>query len=143
MKEKIRVLLVDDEEQFVINMARILKVRGFNVSTAFSGYEAVDVIKYGGGFDVVVLDVKMPGMDGHEALRNMKILKPDLEVIMLTGYGTVESSLEAWGDSVFTYLTKPCDIDILAEKIRDAAAKRRGLDNALAYFMWSRRKDEG
>ena len=72
MKEKIRVLLVDDEEQFVINMARILKVRGFDMSMAFSGYEAVDAIKYGGGFDVVVLDVKMPGMDGIATLKESR-----------------------------------------------------------------------
>ena len=69
LTKKIRVLLVDDEDQFVINMARILKSRGFDVSTAFGGYDAVDAVKYGGGFDVVVLDVKMPDMDGIATLK--------------------------------------------------------------------------
>jgi DNA-binding NtrC family response regulator len=136
------VLLVDDEERFRTTATATLQKRGFDVRAVGSGIDALDEIRRN-GVDVVVLDVKMPGMDGHETLRNMKMLKPDLEVIMLTGYGTVESSLEAWGDSVFAYLTKPCDIDILAEKIRDAVGKKRGVDSLLSYLVWSRRKNVG
>ena len=120
MKEKIRVLLVDDEEQFVINMARILKVRGFDMSTAFSGYEAVDAIKYGGGFDVVVLDVKMPGMDGIATLEEIKKWAPDTEVIMLTGHATLSSGTRAMRKGAYDYLMKPCEIEDLVEKLKEA-----------------------
>lgn len=140
-KQRIGVLLVDDEERFRTTATTTLQTRGFSVRAVGSGMEALDELRKG-GVDVVVLDVKMPGMDGHETLRRMKILKPDLEVIMLTGYGTLESSLEAWGESVFAYLTKPCDIDILAEKIGDAVEKKRGVDGVVSYLMWSRRRSE-
>jgi CheY-like chemotaxis protein len=118
--EKIRVLLVDDEKQFVTNMARILKVRGFDVTTAFDGYQAVDAVKYGGGFDVVVLDVKMPGMDGVAALGEIKKWAPDTEVIMLTGHATLESGTQAMRKGAYDYLMKPCDIEDLVEKIKEA-----------------------
>ena len=120
MNKKIRVMLVDDEEQFAINMARILKVRGFDVSTAFSGYEAVDVIKHGGGFDVVVLDVKMPGMDGIATLKEIKKWAPDTEVIMLTGHATLSSGTQAMRKGAYDYLMKPCDIEDLTEKLKEA-----------------------
>ena len=120
MNKKIRVMLVDDEEQFVINMARILKVRGFDVFTAFSGYEAVDVIKHGGGFDVVVLDVKMPGMDGIATLKQIKKWAPDIGVIMLTGHATLSSGIQAMRKGAYDYLMKPCDIEDLTEKLKEA-----------------------
>ena len=120
LTKKIRVLLVDDEGQFVINMARILKARGFDVSTAFSGYEAVDAVKYGGGFDVVVLDVKMPGMDGIATLKEIKKWTPDTEVIMLTGHATLSSGTQAMRKGAYDYLMKPCDIADLTEKIKEA-----------------------
>ena len=120
MEEKIRVLLVDDEEQFVINMAKILKIRGFDVSTAFNGYEAVNTIKYGGGFDVVLLDVKMPGLDGIATLGEIKKLAPDTEVIMLTGHATLSSGTQAMREGAYDYLMKPCDIEDLTEKLREA-----------------------
>ena len=120
VNEKIRVLLVDDEKQFVTNMARILKVRGFDVFTAFDGYQAVDAIKYGGGFDVVVLDVKMPGLDGVATLGEIKKWAPDTEVIMLTGHATLESGTQAMRKGAYDYLMKPCDIEDLVEKIKEA-----------------------
>ena len=120
MDQKIRVLLVDDEEQFVKNMARILKVRGFDVFTAFSGYEAVDAIEAGGEFDVVVLDVKMPGMDGVDTLKEIKKRLPDTQVIMLTGHATLSSGTQAMREGAYDYLMKPCDIEDLTEKLRDA-----------------------
>ncbi len=120
MNQKIRVLLVDDEKQFVTNMARILKVRGFDVTTAFDGYQAVDAIKYGGGFDVVVLDVKMPGLDGVATLGEIKKWAPDTEVIMLTGHATLESGTQAMRKGAYDYLMKPCDIEDLVEKIKEA-----------------------
>jgi two-component system response regulator HydG len=120
LKDKIRVLLVDDEQQFVINMARILKIRGFEVTTAYDGYQAVDAVKYGGGFDVVVLDVKMPGMDGVETLGEIKKRAPDTEVIMLTGHASLESGTQAIRKGAYDYLMKPCDIEDLVEKIKEA-----------------------
>jgi CheY-like chemotaxis protein len=120
LDEKIRVLLVDDEEQFVINMARILKVRGFDVTTAFSGYDAVDAVKNEVGFDVVILDVKMPGMDGVATLEEIKKWASDTEVIMLTGHATVSSGTQAMRKGAYDYLMKPCDIEDLVEKINEA-----------------------
>lgn len=120
MNKKIRVLLVDDEEQFVKNMARILKVRGFDVSTAFSGYDAVDKVKKEGLFDVVVLDVKMPGMDGIETLEKIKQWAPDTEVIMLTGHATLSSGVRAIRKGAYDYLMKPCEVEDLVEKVKEA-----------------------
>lgn len=117
---RIRILLVDDEKQFVINMARILRARGFEVTTALDGYEAVDAVKYGGGFDVIVLDVKMPGMDGVETLGEIKKRAPDTEVIMLTGHASLESGTRAMRKGAYDYLMKPCDIEDLVEKIKEA-----------------------
>jgi DNA-binding response OmpR family regulator len=120
LQAKIRVLLVDDEEPFANNLARILSTRGFEVATAYDGYQAVDAVKYGGGFDVVVLDVKMPGMDGVEALGEIKKRAPDTAVIMLTGHATLESGTMAMRKGAYDYLMKPCDIEDLVEKIKEA-----------------------
>ncbi len=120
MSDNIRVLLVDDEERFVVNLARILKGRGFDAYQALSGHEALDMVKYGGGFDVVVLDVKMPGMDGIATLGEIKKWAPDTEVIMLTGHANLLSGTEAMKKGAYDYLMKPCDIENLEEKIRQA-----------------------
>ncbi|MEW6668459.1 MAG: response regulator [Thermodesulfobacteriota bacterium] len=120
MTDKIRVLLVDDEEPFVENMTRILKFRGFEVTTALSGYQALDAVKYAGGFDVVVLDIKMPGMDGLETLGLIKRWAPDTEVIMLTGHASLSSGTQALTLGAYDYLMKPCDVEDLVEKIREA-----------------------
>ncbi len=130
-RKNIQVLIVDDEERFRTTASANLRKRGFEVSAVCGGAEALQEIRKK-EFDVVVLDVKMPGMDGHEALSKMKILRPGLEVIMLTGHGTVRSALEGYRDHVYAYLTKPCDIDILSEKITAAAGKKRGIDD----FLW-------
>lgn len=124
--EIVRVLIVDDEERFRANTAAILNRRGFAATAVGSGIEAIEEIKQK-PFDVVILDVKMPGMDGNEALREIKKLKPELEVIMLTGHGTLKSAAQGLREGVFDYLTKPCDIDVLANRIRSAYAKEKGL----------------
>jgi len=113
----IRVLLVDDEERFVSNLAKLLGTRGFDITTAFNGFTAVDLIKEKGGFDVVVLDVKMPGMDGIETLRQIKKLAPDIQVIMLTGHADIASGTEAMREGGFDYFLKPCDIEVLTAGI--------------------------
>ncbi|MBN1341314.1 MAG: response regulator [Phycisphaerae bacterium] len=117
--EPIRVLIVDDEERFRETTAAILKRRGFDVRAVGSGIDAIDEVKKD-AIDVVVLDVKMPGIDGHTALREIRKIKPNLAVLMLTGHGTPRSALEGLQDGVFDYLTKPCAVDVLAQKIREA-----------------------
>ena len=117
--EKIRVLMVDDEEKFRETTAKILNRRGYETTVAGSGEEALTVLRER-AHDVVVLDIKMPGMDGHEALTEIKKIRPETQVIMLTGHGGLESARHSLEYEAFDYLTKPCDIDHLAGRIKDA-----------------------
>jgi CheY-like chemotaxis protein len=118
MSKKIKVLMVDDEKQFRITTKKILQRKGFDTVMAASGEEAID--KLGEHPDVVILDIKMPGMDGHQALREIKQRFPDLPVIMLTGHGARPSAAESLEKGAFDYLVKPCDVDLLVAKIKDA-----------------------
>ena len=128
MSKMIKVMMVDDEARFRDTTSRLLKKRGFETTIAASGEEALRLIKEAPQ-DVVVLDVKMEGMDGHTALSEIKRISPDIQVIMLTGHGSAESALSSRERAAFDYLTKPCDIDLLAMKINEAhAAKTRGAD---------------
>lgn len=119
------VLLVDDETGFVETMTKRLTKRNLNIETAASGPEALEQIKKFSNLEVVILDVKMPGMDGIEALREIKKESPLLEVIMLTGHATVETAIEGMKLGAYDYLMKPCDIDLLLAKVEQAAAKKR------------------
>jgi CheY-like chemotaxis protein/predicted transcriptional regulator len=119
MDKKIRVLMVDDEEKFRETTRKILNRRGFETLIAANGDEAL--AKLAENPDVVVLDVKMPGMDGHEVLKEIKKRKPALPVIMLTGHGALPSAKEALTQGAQDYLAKPCDLDVLAAKLKDAA----------------------
>jgi CheY-like chemotaxis protein len=118
MNKAIKILMVDDEDQFRATTQKILNKKGFETLLAANGEEALEKIKEGP--DVVVLDVKMPGMDGHQVLREIKKQKPDLPVIMLTGHGKIPSAREALEQGAFDYLTKPCDVAILSAKIYEA-----------------------
>ena len=118
MNRKIKVLMVDDEPQFRKTTRTILTRRGFDVILADSGETAIETL--GQNPDVIVLDVKMPGMDGHQTLREIKKQYPDLPVIMLTGHGALPSAREALAEGAFDYLAKPCDIDVLSVKITEA-----------------------
>ena len=122
MTSKTKLLIVDDEAQFRATTKKILDRRGFDTYLAGSGEEAIEQLS--AEPDVVVLDIKMPGMDGHETLREIKKRKPDTPVIMLTGHGDMPSAREALKEGAFDYLSKPCDIDILSAKILEA--RRRG-----------------
>ncbi len=115
-----RVLLVDDEEKFLLNLSRLLQFRGFDVVTAADGYSALAILDRDGRFDVAILDIKMPGMDGIATLRAVKKKAPGIEVIMLTGHATIDSGIQAIREGAFDYLMKPCDIEDLTEKIKDA-----------------------
>ncbi len=116
---KIRVLLVDDERDFVETLAERLEVRGFDVKTSFSGDECLELARLH-EFDVVVLDVLMPGKDGIETLKEIKTLKPLIHVIMLTGNATVETAIEGMKLGAYDYLMKPTDTEDLVEKIKKA-----------------------
>ena len=126
MAQHIKVLMVDDEVQFSATTARILNKKGFNTTIARTGEEALDILARLPQ-DVVVLDIMMPGMDGHEALAQIKRNTPHTQVIMLTGHGGLASAKNALTRGAYDYLTKPCDIDLLAAKITsayDAAGKK-------------------
>ncbi len=119
------VLLVDDETPFVETMTKRLTKRDLNIIPAFSGAEALERLKDQENIEVIILDVKMPGMDGIETLKEIKRRYPLVEVIMLTGHATVESAIEGMKKGAFDYLMKPCDIDHLISKVSEAAAKKR------------------
>ena len=119
------VMLVDDEAPFVETMTKRLGKRDLNVITAFSGQEALDTLGQHRNVDVVILDVKMPGMDGIETLKNMKSAYPLIEVVMLTAHATVESAIEGMRFGAFDYLMKPCDMEQLMAKVNEAARKKR------------------
>ena len=118
------ILLVDDEVPFVEAMMRRLKKRNLNVQAAFSGQEGLEKLGQDSSIDVVVLDVKMPGMDGIETLREIKKRYPLAEVVMLTGHATVETAIEGMKLGAFDYLMKPCDMDELLAKVAEAKAKK-------------------
>jgi DNA-binding NtrC family response regulator len=110
---------VDDEPEFIETLGKRLARRGLTVSLAFSGQEALDFLA-GNDVDVVVLDVKMPGMDGIEALQKIKALKPGLEVVMLTAHANVEVAMRGMELGAFDYLMKPVELEDLLYKIQDA-----------------------
>ncbi len=114
--------MVDDEEKFRATTEKLLKRRGFETIMAESGEEAINKLK--DNPDVIILDIRMPGMDGHQALKEIKHYYPELPVIMLTGHGDMLSAQEALDEGAFDYLSKPCDIDILAVKINEAHHQR-------------------
>ena len=120
---KIRVLLVDDEKEFAQALSERLTLRDYDVTTTFSGDDALDKIKHY-NYDVVILDVAMPGVDGIDALREIKKIKPLTEVIMLTGHGTVEAAIEGMRLGAFDFLMKPCDTEELDTKIKKARARK-------------------
>lgn len=118
MEKHIKILMVDDEARFRETTRKLLTKKGFEVHLAGNGKEALHQLSTDP--DVVILDIRMPGMDGHEVLQKINEKAPDLPVIMLTGHGGRDSAKEALTKGAFDYLTKPCDIDILARKIEEA-----------------------
>lgn len=122
MSEAVRVLLVDDEESYVDTLKKRLSRRGLSVLTANSG-EAALAILADNPMDVVLLDVKMPGMDGMEALTRIKEAHPRVEVIMLTGHANVDVAIRGMEQGAFDYLMKPAEMDDLYYKIQDAHKK--------------------
>jgi DNA-binding NtrC family response regulator len=118
-----RVLLVDDEEQFLDVLSQRLGTRGIDAETSTSGEEALVKIK-NRNFDAIVLDVMMPGIGGIETLKRIKKEYPELQIIMLTGQGTVGKAVEAMNEGAIDFMEKPADINKLMDKISEAKEKR-------------------
>jgi len=121
--EKFRLMVVDDEVDFLETIVKRLQARGIEVTGVESGYQALEVLDQRRP-DVIILDVKMPGMDGIETLREIKKKKPLTEIIMLTGHASVESGIKGMQLGAFDYLMKPIALDELLEKVRQAYEKK-------------------
>ena len=119
------IMLVDDEVPFVETMTKRLEKRELRVLPAYSGEEALEKLETNQNLDVVILDVKMPGLDGIETLKEVKKTYPLMEVIMLTGHATMETAIEGMKWGAYDYLMKPCEIEKLMEKVEGAVDKKR------------------
>lgn len=128
-KSSIRVLLVDDERTLLEFLSKRLLREGFTVTATFSGEEAVEAAD-NQHFDVAVVDLKMPGMDGVEAQRRLKELQPLLQTIVLTGYGSFQSALDSGREDAFQYLLKPVDYENLVETIKEAYKNKTEIQKA-------------
>jgi len=128
--EKMTMMLVDDEQRFLETTQKLLVKKGQDVVTATSGTEALEKLRTQ-NIHVVILDVKMPGMDGIQTLREIKRQFPLVEVIMLTGHGTVESAVEGLKAGATDYLTKPTDVNELIQKTQEAFEKRKKLEDKI------------
>jgi len=127
---KMALMLVDDELRYLETTAKLLARKGYQALTAPSGVEALEKLKkeY---VDVVILDVKMPGMDGLEVLKRIKAAHPLVEVIMLTGHGTIDTAVDGMRNGAFDYLTKPCDVDELINKGEEAFIKKQAMEEKI------------
>ncbi|UCB48774.1 MAG: response regulator [Deltaproteobacteria bacterium] len=127
-RPSIRVLLIDDEEILLEYMSKRLLKKGFTVKCAFSGEEAVEAAQQE-HFDVAVVDLKMPGMDGVETQKRLHKIQPFLQCIVLTGHGSIDSALESGQQDAFRYLLKPLEYDTLVASINEAHEKKVQLVN--------------
>jgi DNA-binding NtrC family response regulator len=118
-----KLLLIDDEQEFTDALRKRFEARGMNVETASSGEEALAKIE-SMDFDAVLLDLAMPGWDGVETLKHLKKLRPDIQVVLLTGHATIEKSVEAMKLGALDFVEKPIKFQQLLEKIEEASAKK-------------------
>jgi len=128
--EAMKLMLVDDEERFLSTTKKLLERKGYEVLTATSGPQALEILRTT-NVHVVILDVKMPGMDGNATLVEIKRQYPMTEVIMLTGHATVESAVDGLKSGAMDYLMKPTDIEDLVAKAEEAYARRQGLEEKI------------
>jgi DNA-binding NtrC family response regulator len=112
-------------------MAKRLQKRDFKVLTATNGQQALELVDVNRNLEVMILDVKMPGMDGIEVLKEIKNRYPLIEVIMLTGHATIESAIDGMKIGAFDYLMKPCEIEQLTQKVYEAVAKRKAQEEKI------------
>ena len=125
------VMLVDDEVSFVETLFKRLATRNIETITAFSAEEGLEKLEMNQNLDVIVLDVKMPGMDGLEMLKKIKAGFYRAEVIMLTGHATIESGITGMKLGAYDFLTKPCDIEELVSKVEEATKKKLDHDTKI------------
>ncbi|MCG6911369.1 MAG: response regulator [Deltaproteobacteria bacterium] len=135
--EDLKIMLVDDEERFLETTKKILTKRGYHVETASSGVEALEKLRTTPA-QVVILDVKMPGMDGNQTLVEIKKLFPMVEVIMLTGHATVESAIAGLKSGASDYLMKPADIGEVIQKAEEAFVRRQNLESKIRVAQMRR-----
>jgi len=135
--EKMRLMLVDDEKRFLSTTQKLLERKGYDVTTAASGLEALEHLRQK-DVDVVILDVKMPGMDGLETLKVIKTEYPLIEVIMLTGHATVESAVDGLKCGATDYLMKPTALEELIQKAEECYAKRQRMEEKISLAQAAR-----
>ena len=121
-----KVLLVDDEKDFLEVLAQRLEVQGYEVETVESGEEAVTLLETK-SYDAVVLDLSMPGIGGMETLKTVRANRPNMQIIILTGHGTLEAGIESMKAGASDFIEKPVDFSVLVKKIDVAQKKRREL----------------
>jgi DNA-binding NtrC family response regulator len=126
---QISILLVDDELEFAETLAERLRLRAFDVTVTSRAEEALNVLDAGMKPDVVLLDIKMPGIDGMDALKEIKNRDPEVETILLTGHGAASTSIEGMKRGAFDYLMKPVDISELISRIEQAVKRRKRGEN--------------
>ncbi|RJP21288.1 MAG: response regulator [Candidatus Omnitrophota bacterium] len=137
MSKKVRLLIVDDEVKFLNSIAQRLEMRNFEVAKAANGQEAIDAAKQT-EIDIALLDLKMPGLDGCQVLKILKEEHAFLEVIILTGHGSLDFATECKELGAFSYLPKPYELDDLLEILKDAYMKRFRKKYASDFAMLAR-----
>jgi DNA-binding response OmpR family regulator len=118
--ESFPILIVDDEEDFAVALAERLAIRGFQVEATTSGSEALSRVR-ATDFRVVILDVRMPGINGVTLMSEIKLKRPDARIILVTGHGSMSDAMRGLEEGAVDYLMKPVDIEELIEKINSAA----------------------
>ena len=121
--EKINLLIVDDEEQFLESISRSLELRDFNVIAVNRGEKAIEAAK-NNPIDIALVDLKMPGISGEETLKLLKQEHKWMEVVILTGHGAVDSAVECTKSGAYSYLQKPCELNQLLKVLQDAYKKK-------------------
>ena len=121
--EKINLLIVDDEVQFLASISKSLEVRDFNVVAVDRGEKAIEAAK-NNPIDIALVDLKMPGIDGEETLKSLKAEHKWMEVVILTGHGTIDSAVECTRIGAYSYLQKPCDLNELLDTLKKAYKKK-------------------
>lgn len=125
-----KILIVDDEKDFVEMLAMRLSEAGEQVTKAYSGQSCLEALQHK-DFDVILLDIKMPGMSGIQTLRKIKNASPLVEVVLLTGHGTTETAVEGMKLGAFDYLLKPADFEDLTAKLESAKMKKQSQEERI------------
>jgi DNA-binding NtrC family response regulator len=129
--EKINLLIVDDEVDFLNSITKSLEVRNFNVIAVTRGEQAIEAAKKN-ALDIALVDLKMPGMNGEDTLKALKKEHKWMEIVILTGHGTIDSAVECTKGGAYSFLQKPCELDELLDTLRSAYKKmlmnRKDLD---------------